>query len=67
MGERQDWPIQYHFSIVGQSEEGETLAIAWLTALGEETEKVRGLHALMGRDWRMGLIFVQRLLAGGAI
>ena len=66
------------------------LAIAWLRALREETEKVRGLHALyhilfwcpracndgiavvsrkddIGRDWRMGLIFVQRLLAGGAI
>ena len=37
---------QYHFSIVGQGEEGEMLAIAWLTALREEMEKVGGLHAL---------------------
>jgi hypothetical protein len=36
---------QHYFSIVGQGdegEEGEMLAIAWLTALGEETEKARG-------------------------
>jgi hypothetical protein len=36
---------QHHFSIVGQGDEGkegEMLAIAWLTALREETEKVRG-------------------------
>jgi hypothetical protein len=66
------------------------LAITWLTALGEETEKAKGVHTLYcilfwyprayndgmavvsgkwdtGRDWRAGSVFVQLMLAGGAI
>ena len=49
MGERQDWPIAALFldrwlrrGRLGR----EMLAIAWLTALREEMEKVGGLHAL---------------------
>jgi hypothetical protein len=45
MGERQDWPIAAPFPDRRSSRGGlgrEMLAIAWLTALGEETEKVRG-------------------------
>ena len=45
MGERQDWPIAAPF-LDRRSRRGglgrEMLAIAWLTALGEETEKARG-------------------------
>ena len=45
MGERQDWPIAAPF-LDRQSRRGrlgrEMLAIAWLTALREETEKARG-------------------------
>jgi len=45
MGERQDWPIAAPFLDRRWSRGGlgrEMLAIAWLTALGEETEKARG-------------------------
>ena len=49
MGERQDWPITAPF-LDRRSRRGrlgrEMLAIAWLTALGEETEKARGSCAL---------------------
>jgi hypothetical protein len=45
MGERQDWPITAPF-LDRRSRRGQLgrkmLAIAWLTALGEETEKARG-------------------------
>jgi hypothetical protein len=44
-GERQDWPIAAPF-LNRRSRQGrlerEMLAIAWLTALREETEKARG-------------------------
>jgi hypothetical protein len=49
MGERQDWPITVPF-LDRRSRRGrlgrEMLAIAWLTALREETEKARGAYAL---------------------
>jgi hypothetical protein len=49
MGKRQEWPITAPF-LDRRSRRGrlgrELLAIAWLTALREETEKARGLHAL---------------------
>jgi hypothetical protein len=45
MGERQEWPITVPF-LDRQSRRGklgrEMLASAWLTALGEETEKAGG-------------------------
>jgi hypothetical protein len=45
MGERQDWPITAPF-LDRRSRRGrlgrEMLAIAWLTAIGEEAEKARG-------------------------
>jgi hypothetical protein len=49
IGERQDWPITAPF-LDRWSRRGrlgrEMLAIAWLTALREETEKARGVHML---------------------
>jgi hypothetical protein len=67
MGERQDWPITAPF-LNRRLRRGKLgcgmLAIAWLTSLGEETEKAKWDT---GQDWRTGLIFVQRLLTGEAI
>ena len=58
MGKRQDWPITAPF-LDGRSRREqlrcEMLAIAWLTALGEETEKAR-------EDFMRSTVFFSRAL-----
>lgn len=97
MGETEDWPIQHHFSIIIQGEEGWG-ARSWRLHDSQPSErrkeKARGAGAASctlpylflvrwgvcidgmavvsgkwdtGRDWRTRSIFVQRLLASGAI
>ncbi len=63
MGERQDWPIAVPF-FDRRSRRGrlgrETLAIAWLTALGEETEKTMGVSFWCPRACNGGMAVVSR-------